>query len=454
MDLPEHSARRPLIDELHARPFTPLEAPATLLHLAFMPEAGASTPSPADAKEHLAALLAHLGAAPPPADLRSHFVARFDRVMVKWERHTEFVTVTLTDLDPNLNALFKPRLLERLPKGWLENAPGKVMCATLLEIRTAASREESTRRVTEELDSLFNRESFAGAFVAEGLALAATDFQRDSSGFVRMAVLAEEALGPRRLGRVSQRLLELETYRALAMLALPKAREVQPRLSEIDAALERLARDGAEQTGFETERKTLEELTRIAAELEQIAASTAFRFGAAKAYDAIVNERISVLQEERALSRQTINEFMMRRYRPAMRTCWSVIERLAALSQRAERASNLLRTRVDVSLEAQNQALLESMDNRAKLQLRLQQTVEGLSVVAISYYAVSLAGYLLAPVANEFGATETFAKGVVALPIIFVVWLFVRRLRRHAVGAAEVAAAEIAARSKKPDPAE
>ena len=77
-----------------------------------------------------------------------------------------------------------------------------------------------------------------------------------------------------------------------------------------------------------------------------------------------------------------------------MAFCESVDRRLAAAAERIDRASNLLRTRVEIEREAQNQLLLGAMNRRAKLQLRLQQTVEGLSVVAISYYAIAVLGYV------------------------------------------------------------
>lgn len=434
--LPEHSARGALIDELHARPFIPLPAPARVVHLAFIPEDGEAPASNAEKLDHLAALLTHLGA-PPPAGARIHYVAEIDDFMVRWERHTEFVTISLIDLAPRDEDAFTPTPLSRAPRGWLESAPGRVISASLVEVTLSASREEAERRMGEELDRQLERASFAAAFVVDRLALVATDFRRDDNGFVRMAVLAEESLGPRRLGRVTQRVLELETYRSLSMLALPVARGMGGRLAELDAALERLTREASAGGGLASERHTLESLTRIAAELETLSASSAYRFSAARAYSEIVDERLAVLREERALARQTFTEFMTRRYRPAMRSCWATIDRLDSLMQRAERAANLLRTRVDVSLEAQNQELLRSMDRRARLQLRLQQTVEGLSVVAISYYAVSLAGYVLAPLAKAIGSTETMAKAVVALPIIAAVWFMIRRIRHHVEANAE-----------------
>ena len=137
------------------------------------------------------------------------------------------------------------------------------------------------------------------------------------------------------------------------------------------------------------------------------------------------------MREARFEGRQTFSEFMMRRYEPAMRTVKSAEARLEAMSARAVRAANLLRTRVDVERSAQNQKLLESMDKRSDLQLRLQRTVEGLSVVAISYYAVSLAGYLLYPVAEASGLSKGVLTALVTLPVVVTVWVLIRRLRKH-----------------------
>jgi uncharacterized membrane-anchored protein len=144
----------------------------------------------------------------------------------------------------------------------------------------------------------------------------------------------------------------------------------------------------------------------------------------------LVNQRIKLLREERLEGYQTFSEFMLRRYEPAMRTVKSTEKRLVTLADRARRAGELLRTRVDVERSAQNQALLESMDRRADTALRLQHTVEGLSVVAISYYAVSLASYALYPLAGPVGLSKGMMTGLITLPVVALVWLAVRRIRK------------------------
>ncbi len=90
-----------------------------------------------------------------------------------------------------------------------------------------------------------------------------------------------------------------------------------------------------------------------------------------------------------------------------------------------------MRTRVDVARQAQNQDLLKSMDRRADLQLRLQETVEGLSVVAISYYAVNLTSYVAYPFTETLGLSETVTAAMLTPPVVFLVWLMVRKIRNH-----------------------
>jgi uncharacterized membrane-anchored protein len=128
------------------------------------------------------------------------------------------------------------------------------------------------------------------------------------------------------------------------------------------------------------------------------------------------------------LNHQRLGVFLDRRFSPAMTTCNAVAERIASLASRTERASNLLRTRVDIALEAQNQQLLRSMEQRSRQQLMLQETVEGLSVVAISYYLIQIAAKLFEGVP---GIDAKFASWVSIPVIIAAVWFAVRRVRRR-----------------------
>ena len=252
-------------------------------------------------------------------------------------------------------------------------------------------------------------ESLTVSEVLDKSAVVAGDFRVDASGHQRFALFVAAETGPRRIGRVIQRICEIETYKSMSMLGFSTARSISPRMAQIDAELSELMADMTQ--AQKSPERTLDALLKISAELENLSAQVAFRFGATGAYEAIVNQRIQVLREERFTGRQTFGEFMMRRYDPAMRTVKASERRLSAMADRAMRAGNLLRTRVDVERSAQNQSLLESMNARADLQLRLQKTVEGLSVVAISYYAVSLAGYLMSPLASPLAISANSIEG-------------------------------------------
>ncbi len=426
--LDDYPDRFALVNELHARPFPELTAPCQAAHIAIMPPGNAADRDRALDRAHLVALLDRHGAPHPPPEA-NHYSGPLGRGFLKWEMHTEFVTYTLF-AEGASSRPFSGDIFGLFPPDWLAAAPGKVLTSCLVRIDTVEP-DDAEDRLAEELPRWFIPESLAVSQVVDGEALIAADFRIDENGHGRLLVLARPDIGMRRLGRIVQRLLEIDTYKSAALLTLPMAREVARAVARIDRELSGVVARMAAETGHEAE--TLDRLLKIAAEIEQLSSTAAFRFGAAGAYEAIVNQRIQVLREERIGGRQLFAEFMTRRFEPAMRTCRSAKERLDELSGRAERAANLLRTRVDVANQAQNVEVLRAMDRRAALQLRLQETVEGLSVVAISYYAVSLAEHLFSPLADRAGISDGVLLALLTVPVILVVWLLVRRVRKKIV---------------------
>ena len=419
----DHPLRYRLANELHARPYPSMAPPCTAVFLAMQQPEATAGPDPERDLQHLIALLDRHGAPHPPPGA-THYSGRIGRHVLKWERHTEFVTYTAFSEGLGERA-FDPVEFDVFPAQWLARAPGLRITSALLRI---VQRPEDGGIETA-LQDWFVPESLAVAEVLDGAGIAAGDFRIDPAGHLRFAVFAGPGTGARRIGRLVQRLCEIETYKAMSMLGFAKAREMAGRIGDLDAQLTRLMTD---MTGAAVSaEQTLHQLLAISAELETMAARTSFRFGATGAYEAIVGQRVQALRETRFAGRPTFAEFMVRRYEPAMRTVQSTERRLQALADRAMRAGDLLRTRVDVERSAQNQALLASMDRRADLQLRLQHTVEGLSVVAISYYAVSLAGYLLAPLAEVAELGKATLTAIITLPVVALVWALVRRIRNR-----------------------
>lgn len=418
----DHPLRYKLANELHARPFPTMKAPCRAAYMAIkQPEMAANRDRGKDL-EHLFKLLDRHGA-PHPQPGATHYYGQIGKYWLKWEQHTEFVTYTVFSEGVNERP-FDATEFNPFPADWMAEAPGQRVTSILLRIEPRPSNDEIMAR----LESWFVPESLAVSSVLDDGAVVAGDFRIDTNGHLRFAVFPGDITGTRRIGRIVQRLCEIETYKSMSMLGFARVREMGPQLNALDTSLTALV--GAMSSGTEGAEKTLRDLLNISAELETMAAQSSFRFGATGAYEAIVNQRIEALREERWNGLQTFAEFMVRRYEPAMRTVKSAERRLEAMSARAVRAANLLRTRVDVERSAQNQKLLESMDRRSDLQLRLQRTVEGLSVVAISYYAVSLASYLLYPVGDAFGISRGWLLAGVTLPVVALVWLLIRRVRR------------------------
>jgi uncharacterized membrane-anchored protein len=424
MPIPDHPLRYATVNELHARPFPALDVPSTAVYVAIKEPIQAQNRDRNRDLAHLLALLDRHGSAHPQPGA-THFQGPLGRAALKWESHTEFVTYTAFTRGTSARP-FDPAEAEVLPDDWLAAAPGKCLTSVLIRVEPMPADDAD---LLAKLDDWFVPESLATSRVVDGAAVIAGDFRIDPAGQMRFAVFVAPGTGPRRVGRIVQRLCEIETYRAMSMLGLMRSRDLGARLNALDPKLSALVSglDDAEPAPV----AALHELLTISAELESLAVQFSFRFGATAAYEAIVNQRIEVLRETRIQGRQTFAEFMMRRYDPAMRTVKSAESRLRGMAERAQRAAELLRTQVDVERSAQNQRLLESMDRRADLQLRLQRTVEGLSVVAISYYAVNLATYLLEPAAHRLHISHGALMAGLVPVVGLAVWLMIRRIRKH-----------------------
>jgi len=415
---PDDPLRRILHEEVHARPPALLHAPERIAHLALRvaPDAHA-------AEEAALAELAAAHGLPPPDTARGFAWLDCGAFRVKWERHTEFSGWTFfRRVDPDAPAAISA--LDVVPRTWVANLPG----ATLVAVRIRLTRAPPD--AADATIAAFGDAVVVGSRMGDGVATVLTDLRLDADGFVRIEIL-DHGMSPRQAGRYVQRLLEIETYRIMSLLAFPLAKDVTPTLTDAEARLAHIAERTAVEHG-ENETALLDDLTRLAADVERSESRSRFRFGAAQAYYRLVAQRIGELREVRIPGVQTMHEFMDRRLAPAMATCTSVANRQAELSARIARASQLLRTRVDVELEHQNQKLLASMDRRARLQLRLQQTVEGLSIAAITYYVVGLVGYLAKGAHSLHVPIEPDLAVAIAIPLVAAgAWFGLKRVRRH-----------------------
>ncbi len=420
-----HALREALLHEAHARPFESLDTPLRVSHLVMH----TGTQGRRAEVAHVAALCERY-ALPAPSPDASHFIVETPDYRLRWERHTEFSTYTVF-VNGSGPEPFAETAMRLLPADWLPDLPGELLAAMhvcLLHTQALSTDSESLSRYLQ-------GDSLAGSACAGGAATVWTDFLADDEGFLRFLVL-DESLSPMQAGRLVQRLLELETYRFMALLGFPLARELSPDISEMERQLGTLMDRLATVSELADERDLLGALSTLSARVERLMARTNFRFSATAAYGTLVRRRLNALREQRIEGISTLDEFMERRLAPALDTCVHMGERLERVSKRLSRAANLLRTRVDVALEAQNRDLLDSMNQRASLQLRLQETVEGLSVVILSYYAVSLIGYAFKGIRHlPLGIDADIATALSIPVVIAAVAIGVRKVRRRVLRA-------------------
>lgn len=420
--LNQHPQRLALHNEVHARPPQALSAPLAIAHVVMVCDAAQREAS----RQHLAGLLRdrHL---PLPDAQQSYFRMDLGAFQLRWELHTEFVSWTFMApaVTERLGDAEPTRALDSVPQEWAAALPGDCLCSLQLWVLPSETPgAQSMLRQTLREDSLL------ASSVAGGAGEVYTDFAIHADGSSRMVLLAG-SMTQRRLGRLVQRLIEIETYRMAALLGLPAARAAAGVLASAERELAELA-SAIRSANRDDEPLLLDRLTKLAGEVESQHAATHSRFSASEAYFQLVDTRIREINEAALPGMQTIGEFMDRRLTPARKTCEWATRRQDSLSQRVSRVSNLLRTRVEIEQQQSSQALLTTMNQRQDMQLKLQSTVEGLSVAAITYYIAGLVSYLAKAAEGLGWPWSPQTTTAVAIPVVAAgVWLSLRRLHRQ-----------------------
>lgn len=417
-----HDNFRASYAELHNRPFPVVSTPLCVSHIALKHDDSCTA---AATREHLRALCERYSVN-GPRDGDTCFYQDFGEFEVRWEQHFEFCSYTFIVHD-QAAVPFQTPPIDLLPQDWLSSVPGQLIAAVNVEMRNALY-EDVTPQV---LRPWFEGQRLIGSRIAAGRASLWSGFRLHSDNFNRILVLSND-LNECQAGRVLRALLELETYRNMMLMAFPLAREISRKVTGMERQLADAVRQMGDIRSAEDERVRLNELSGMAAAISEMIADTRYRFDATHAYYDLVESRLAELEEREISELQTVRAFIDRRLLPAFRTVQAAQRRMDDLASRIDSASDFLRTRVDMSIEAQNHELLISMDRRAKLQLNLQQTVEGLSVMVLSYYLVALVEKLL-------GGVSIFAEGfnkplavAICVPVALgAVWGLSRRWKKR-----------------------
>lgn len=424
----EHPLRRQVVGEMHLRRFPAFTLPAQAIQLFRL----------VDADEREAERMELARGACPGVDTSRHRERRWSpEVRASWERHSEASTVTVALTGAELGA---PRW-ERPGQGpaaeaiaWAEALPGGVVRASHLLIVADEAAGLAAVEIAE-----FSASHLVSCHIAGGARLW-SDFRIHRDGYGRL-VLAANGMAMADLIRAVQRLQELGNYRNLALIGLPAAQAAWGEADRIEQALAASGRSLRARDRRDDD--LLADLAAHAEDLLSVAAACDYRMKATRAYAQIVDDRLAELRATPIAGYQSLDDFMCRRFHPAMRTCAALTERIGLLNSRAARLTALLRTRIETNIENQNGRLLASMDRSARLQLRLQHLVEGLSAVAISYYLLGLLSYPV-KAAEKWrpDVSATTLLGLAAPLILIVVFILLGRMRHRLVTADDKSAGD------------
>jgi len=420
-------SRLSLHNEVHTRPASSINLPALIIYVAVINE-GVTCEQELD---HLRKLPGQ--DALSAESIRGNFLRiGGDKFSVTWERHSEFSRYSIvhplpiglaeSDLTATVDLCEGLQVTPR----WIEQIPGQTLMAMLL-VMIGGDIDDTSSCVTSAQEWLGSGPAVVSVIGASAHSLVASNLKVSEDGFERMLVISKRDTPNDRPGRIAQRLLDIETYRLMALRGLAVAKEIAMPLTLLEQELATTTSKLVHNS--DSDQVLLDSLVSQASSVERFIATHSYRFSASRAYDALVRQRIAELKERNVPGYQLLGEFLQRRVAPAMATVASTSTRLNALSERVSRTSALLRTRVDIAAEMQNQLLLEKLSKGQSLQLHLQATVEGLSVAAISYYIVSLILHLSHALHSVGLLADPELVAGISIPIVVVsVWRISKRV--------------------------
>lgn len=408
----EHEYRRLIDAETHARPVLPMTPSVRIRRLAFMSADGG-----ADLRALHGQMALVAGAAPEGPAWARQLAFERDGRQVTWELHNEFATMTWSGSVDDWDAR---------PAGI-----GLELHEQLLLVFATRIDVMPTETVGESALSGFNPLSLSYSSIFDGGAEAATDFHLDGDGFTRFEVAAGRS-GALRIGVIVRRLLEIETYRTMALIGLPLARELGGQVSGYEARLAGIMQKVGEGDTAEDHQLSLAALHKLSVEIGRTVEDTSFRFAATQAYGEVLAERLARLGEKAIGEFTTIDRFLNNRVQPALATCKAMEKRLTALTQKVQRSIELLDARITLSIQTQNRSVLDAISQTGRSQYRLQLTVEGLSIIAISYYALGILGYIFEGLHEVLPFTKGEMLAASAPLVVVLVFFGIRRLRRGA----------------------
>jgi len=408
-----------LLDEIHSRSFPKIQGLVALANITVLHHDKDKSAQ----LQHLHTLADLYRVEGPEQDTNCYY-QDLGELDIRWEYHTEFSTYTFLRLNRGEPA-FNICPWSLLPEDWSQSIPGHLISATHIDVQPVEPGKN-------QLHKLFGVTPVAASQVSESNAQIWASFRACNNGFDRLLVV-DQGLTQIQIGRLLRSILELSSYRMMTLLAVPASRELLPKIMKMEKELAGITLELSKlNINSDNQKSLLAQLSILSAQLESLIADNQGRFDACNAYLDIVHNRLNELKEHELSGLPTLTDFLRRRLEPAGKTSASLKQRMLNMSNRIEKASDLLRTNINLSLEEQNQDLLKALNRRSHIQLRLHQLVESVSMIAISYYLVQLLGYML--VLPKPWLTLFSKEQVIAVSVPFVVgavWYVLHRLKRR-----------------------
>lgn len=413
----KHVLFKELGDEIHSRRFPQIQGNVTLSQITVL---HSGTSKKAQIK-HLQKLSDIYGVIQPNENISCYYQDLGD-LDIRWEYHTEFSTYNFIRFNQD-EAPFQCSAWSILPTLWCNNIPGELISATHIDIQKQLPSKAS-------IQQMFAGHAVAASFIGEQKAQVLASFRRASDDFERILVINYE-LSKGQTGRLLRCLLELSSYRTVALLSLPVSKTLLPSIAEMEKNLANITDKLSKVNKQKQQKMLLNELSSLSAKLESLIADNQFRFDATEAYFEIVSNRLNELNEQNVSGATSLNDFLRRRLNPAVKTGLSIKQRMLNMSTRVEKASDLLRTKISLDLEEQNQGLLKALNRRSHIQLRLHQLVESVSMIAISYYVIQMISYMLVLPSSWLEIISKEQVIAISVPIITtIVWYTLHKLKR------------------------
>ncbi len=396
--------RHEISNEIHRRPYLELQSPLRISMINIL------TKNQQKNYYYLEELCKYLSIPSPSENCLSFNHLHEEKFKLKWESHREFCTFQFIVNDEiDSKELFKKSSLNEVPDLWINSLDNIVNSVNL----------EVTNNISNEIDiyNSFDNNYIVGSYVNDQRARIFSDFRIDGNGYHRILMINDN-LTKHQLGRAVQRVLDIESYRSMVMIGLFKSKNINNTIDELTYNLLQVNNE------FENNKKiNLEEyyskLNYISNKAYKLNNENKFRFQATNSYFPIINERLKELKLSTINSIQPYDTYLNSRLSPAKRTSETTEKRLNETLEQIDRTANLIQTNVELEVKNGNNLLLESMNKKTDIQIKLQKAVEGLSTVVLTYYTVGLFNYGISGISSiiDLGCDPKLISSISIIPI-------------------------------------